>query len=448
MSLLKTALAGTALLTLLAACEKEVILPGERFGTRTPLEASIPTEANPNPTDPAALAPRAAAPIALPAAVANADWPMRAGNARHLSPHGTLSAAPQRIWSAPIGRGNDKRNRITAAPVVAGGRVFTLDAQAGLQATGLNGAPLWTADLTPPGDRASEISGGGLGYGAGRLFVATGYGDLVAVDPATGAVQWRQRLGAAVTGAPAIEGDTVYLVARDGSGWAVDVADGKVRWTLPGTAGAIGMVGSAAPAVTDGAVLFPTPAGELIAASRSGGLEQWRAMIVGQRLGRSYAGITELTGDPVVAGGTVYAGNAGGRSYAVDLATGQTLWSAAEGALAPVLPVGGSVFLVNDQAQLVRLDAGSGATLWAVDMPYFGDVKPKKRKAITAHYGPVLAGGRIAVASGDGLLRLFSAVDGTLVASAPIPGGAATQPALAGGMLFVVGGDGQLHAFR
>lgn len=448
MSLLKSALAGTALLALLAACEKEVILPGERFGTRTPLEASLPTEGNPSPSDPSAQVIRTAAPIALSGAVANADWPLRAGNARHLPPHGSLSAAPQLLWSAAIGEGNSKRNRISAAPVVADGRIFTLDAQAGLQATAMNGAPLWTADLTPPGDRASEISGGGLGYGAGRLFVATGYGELIAVDPASGAVQWRQRLGAAVTGAPSVEGDSVYVVGRDGSGWAVNVADGKMRWMVPGAAGAIGMIGASAPAVADGAVLFPIPSGELVAASRASGLEQWRARVVGQRLGRAYAGITELTGDPVIAGGTVYAGNAAGRSYALSLATGETLWTAPEGALGPMLPVGGSVFLVNDQAQLVRLDATSGAPVWAVDMPYFDTDMPKKRKAVTAHFGPVLVGGRIAVVSGDGLLRLFSAVDGTLVGSAEIPGGAATLPALAGGMLFVVGGNGQLHAFR
>ncbi|MFD1808824.1 PQQ-binding-like beta-propeller repeat protein [Gemmobacter lanyuensis] len=87
---------------------------------------------------------------------------------------------------------------------------------------------------------------------------------------------------------------------------------------------------------------------------------------------------------------------------------------------------------MNDQAQLVRLDAASGAVIWRADMPYFDTAKAKKQKSITAHYGPVLAGGRIAVASGDGLLRFFSPLDGAMVATAPIPGGAATQPALAG----------------
>jgi len=447
-SLSKSAVPLLALsLALLAACEREVILPGARFETRTPLDASVPTAENPAPVDTSAQ-PNKAQPIALPAAVANADWPQRGGNVQHLAPHGALSSAPQLLWSAPVGQGNSKRNRISAAPVVAGGRIFTLDAQAGLAATSMAGGRLWATDLTPPGDAPSDVSGGGLAFGAGRLFVATGYGELVAVDPASGAVVWRQRLGASVTGAPAVDGDVVYVVGRDGSGWAVAAADGKVRWQVPGADGAIGLMGAAAPAVAGGSVLLPTAAGELISVYRDGGLERWRASIAGNRLGRAYAGITDVSGDPVVAGGTVYVGNAAGRSYALSLDTGEPLWSAPEGALGPMQVAGGSVFLVDDESQLVRLDAATGARIWRVAMPYFTAEKAKKHKAITPHYGPVLAGGRVAVASGDGLLRLFSATDGALVATAKIPGGAAAQPALAGGMLIVLGGDGEVHAFR
>jgi hypothetical protein len=35
-------------------------------------------------------------------------------------------------------------------------------------------------------------------------------------------------------------------------------------------------------------------------------------------------------------------------------------------------------------------------------MPYFTAEKVKKRKGIYAHYGPVLAGGRVMVVSSDG----------------------------------------------
>ena len=61
---------------------------------------------------------------------------------------------------------------------------------------------------------------------------------------------------------------------------------------------------------------------------------------------------------------------------------------------------------------------------------------------------PILAGGRLWVASGDGLLRAFSPVNGALLAEVPLPGGAAAPPAVAGGVMYVVSGDGKLLAFQ
>ena len=64
------------------------------------------------------------------------------------------------------------------------------------------------------------------------------------------------------------------------------------------------------------------------------------------------------------------------------------------------------------------------------------------------YYGPVLAGGRLWVASADGWLRAFSPVDGSLLASIELPGGAAAAPAVAGGVLYVTTREGQLLAFQ
>lgn len=445
---LKIAVSGMALLALLAGCERELILPGERFDVRTPLEASVAVEGESAPTDPAQAVENQSVPIALPAPVNNANWTHRGGNIRHNSQNGVLSAAPTRVWTANIGSGNTRKHRIATAPIVADGRVFTLDAAAGLRATSTAGGALWSADLTPATDRAGEGSGGGLGYGDGRLFVATGYGELVAVDPATGAIAWRQELGAPVTGAPSVDGGVVYVVGRDSSAWAVNAATGKVQWQLPGTPSVAGVVGSSGPAITDRAVLLPFANGDLVAALKLGGIKAWGTSIVGARLGRGYGNVSDITGDPVVAGEVTYVGNASGKTYAISTSSGEAIWMAPEGAMGPVVPVGGSVFLVNDEAQLVRLDAATGEKIWAVEMPYFTKDKAKKRKAIYPHFGPVLAGGRLVVAGGDGTLRLFSPTDGALVGSVDIPGGAATQPALAGGTLYVVSGKGQLHAFR
>lgn len=441
-------ISGLAMMAVLAGCERELILQGERFPVRADLEASVPVEGEPAPVAPPDRPENRVEPIALPAAQANAAWTHRGGGADHAQPHGALSAAPARVWSVAIGSGNSRKNRISAAPVVADGRVFTMDSAAVVQATSTGGAVIWQADLTAEFDRGGGASGGGLATAGGRVYATTAYGELVALDAATGAVVWRQRLDSPVTGAPAVADGIVYAAGRDGSGWAVAADTGRVKWTVPGAVGATGVLGAAGPSVGANLVLFPFANGSITAALKVSGVQVWQAPVTGQRVGRAYGGLTDITGDAVILGDVTYAGTASGRTAAFDTSSGERIWTAVEGALNPPLVVGGSVFLVNDENRLVRLDAATGEPVWAIDMPYFTKDKPKRRKAIIPHFGPVLAGGRLAVVSGDGQLRLFNPADGALVGGAEIPGGAASAPALAGGTLYVVGANGQLHAFR
>ncbi|WP_374430390.1 PQQ-binding-like beta-propeller repeat protein [Tabrizicola sp.] len=439
---------GMGVLALLAACgQREVILSGERFPVRADLEASIPVEGQPAPTAPAAPENQSVA-ISL-GAQTGGDWTHRGGNARHLMPHAALSATPQRVWSANIGQGSSRKNRIAAAPIVADGRVFTMDAGTTVTATSTGGGSLWSTDLTASFDKGGGQSSGGLAAAGGRLYATTGYGELVALDAASGAVVWRQRVDAPISGAPATDGNAVYVSGRDGSAWAVDAASGKVIWQVVGTPGKTAYVGTAAPTIGDRAVIFPSSAGDLMAVLKiGGGTKVWQASLAGKRLGRAYALTSDVTGDAVIAGKTLFAGSGSGRTVAMSASSGERIWSAGEGALGPVAVAGGSLFLVNDEAKLVRLNAETGETIWAVDMPYFTNDKIKRRKGIYAHYGPVLAGGRVMVVSSDGLLRAFDPTNGSLTYTAEIPGGAAAQPAVAGGTLYVVGGNGQLHAFR
>lgn len=195
-------------------------------------------------------------------------------------------------------------------------------------------------------------------------------------------------------------------------------------------------------------MIFPFAAGVMVAADLADGTPRWQAAITGNRLGRAYANSGDITGDPVVSGGTVFVGTEAGRLGAFRAESGQRFWTAEEGAMNPPLVVGGSVFAVNDQGRLVRLEAETGARIWAVDLPGFTNDRPRKQAEIHTHFGPVLAGGRLVTVSSDGLLRQFDPASGAVVGQVALPGGAASGPALAGGMLFVVTGKGQLLAFR
>jgi outer membrane protein assembly factor BamB len=431
-----------ALVAALSACsEKEVILEGVRQDPRT---AQIGAEA-----DPAALAPApvVAQPISLPAARANADWTHRGGTVTHEIGNVALGASLAPLWAANIGQGAGRKHRITADPVVSGGRIFTLDSRALVTATGTNGATLWQADLTPVSDRSDDASGGGLAVGEGLIFVATGFGELVALDPASGAVAWRQKFDSAAGGAPAVSDGHVFVTTRDGSAWSVRARDGRVEWTLPGTPSS-GVTGGSSPAVDGRQVIFPFATGLLVAADKQNAQTLWTAFVSGERQGRAYATIRDVTGDPVITGGAVYAATSSGRIVAVNADTGARLWSAGEGAVSAPLVAGGSVFVVNDEDQLVRLDAGSGAVIWRIDLPYYLKDRLARRKTIHAYHGPILAGGRLVVTSSAGAVQSFDPASGQLVASAVVPGGAASGPAVAGGVLYVVSANGQLLAFR
>ncbi len=430
--------AGVLALSVLAGCNRERPLPGERLDLRAPLNGEVVEDA------PATVA----APFAAPPTVVTQSWTHRAGSVTHNVAHPAFSANPQLLWSARIGAGDSRRHRITADPVVADGRIFTMDSRATVTAVSTAGAVLWSRDLTPDSEREGESTSGGLATDGARVYATSGFGRLTALDAATGAELWTQRLGAAATSAPTVSDGVVYAVGLDSRGWAINAETGRVIWEVAGTPSPAGILAGASPAVTDRLVLLPFTSGELVAVLKLSGLRVWTAPLTGQRAGRVYARINDVSGDPVIVGDKIHTGTPAGRSMQLDLASGERIWTAPEGAMSPTWVSGNSVFQISDQNELLRLDAATGKRVWGVQLPYFTNERVRRRRAIYDHYGPVLAGGRIVVLSGDGEMRLFNPDTGGALGSVPIPGGAASLPAIVGGTMYLVSGSGQLHAFR
>ncbi len=438
MGLIRNCFAGSLAITILISCgSQDVILPGERLDIRGSGSGANISSANNS------------VQINLSRPVNLSSWTHRAGNANHRIQHASFTTAPVQVWSADIGAGNDKRHRITADPVAANGLIYTLDSRARVVATAITGQSQWMRDLTPAGENTDDASGGGLAIVGGQLFVTTGFGNLMALDATTGVTIWQQRLGSPATGAPTVRSGLVYLVTRDSRGWAIDTSDGRVRWQLNSPPSVSGVVGGAAPAVSDSLVIFPFGSAQLAAAFPNGGFQVWRSSVAGSRPGKAYAQLSDVSADPVIRGKVIYAGNPSGRTVAIDADSGETIWRANEGATGPVWVEGGSVFLVSDRAELIRLKAGNGTRIWGTQLPNLVPARNTRRERdVYAHYGPVLAGGRLWVASGDGVLRAFNPVDGQLVYNTEISGGAATRPIVVQGVMYLVNGDGELLAFR
>lgn len=427
----------------LSGCNtKQEVLAGERVNVRDVLQEQG--------TDGAALTETGSRAISLPAAQSNTSWSQSPVSPHVRTSHAALASTLSPLWSVDIGAGDSRRKRLNATPVMGDGRIYVMDAEHVVRAVSTSGTVLWSRDLTPLREKSHEGQGGGLAFAEGKLFVTSGFGVMVALDPASGNEIWNQRLGGTASGAPTIRDGVAYVVAGDQVAWAIEADSGRMRWQIEGNGDVNNLAGPGAPAVDDKYVVFSYGNSSIQAAFRKGGFRVWNADILGRRNGISLTTVDGITGVPTIVGDTVYAANHSGRMVALSLYDGARMWTAQQGALGPVWAAGGSLFFVSDQNKLVRLDAATGEEIWLKDLPgWVARRNPnKKRDRSYANLGPILAGGRLIVAGSDGQIRSFAPEDGSLVSSVEIKGGATTRPIVAGNTLYVVSGDGVLHAYR
>lgn len=427
---------GTLVLALgaLAACgTSDKTLTGQRYaiGSGDPVAAQVNRTAS----------------IRLPRAISNAEWTDINGSAQHSFGHPMLSNTPTLRWSTDIGKGVSRNTRITSGPVAGGGLLYTLDGSSTITALSADGAVAWSVDVTPSGEKSVDGSGGGLSYANGVIYAGTGFGELLAIDAASGHVLWRRTFEAAIRSTPTSDGRTVFVVTRADVAYAVNAKDGSLDWMQRGAVSSTGgLEGGASPAVSGRQVVVPFSSGEVLMVRSNSGELRWKSELANARAATSLAFNGDISGDPVIDGNSVYVSNLAGETAKFNLTSGARSWTLGVGASDAVWPVGGSVFLVSDQAQLMRVNASNGSTIWSQQLPQFR--KPEKRKDMIRQYGPVLAGGLMWVAGRDGQLRGFEPEGGQLVSSVKIPGGAAAAPIVVGGVMYILSQDGELHAFQ
>src|SRR3954453_21160531 len=97
----------------------------------------------------------AALPMNLPPAVANSDWTQPGGNASKAMGQLALGTALGNAFTVNAGRGSSLTARLASAPIVAGGRVYTIDTLGTVRAfNAQTGAQVWAAQT--PSEKGNE----------------------------------------------------------------------------------------------------------------------------------------------------------------------------------------------------------------------------------------------------------------------------------------------------
>lgn len=163
----------------------------------------------------------------------------------------------------------------------------------------------WVAHLNEP-----TFPGAQPVIADGKVFIGTGWGNVIALDRNTGEEAWRVKTGAPVMGSPAVADGLVYVGSMDRHCYALKTADGEEVWTFETPAGI-----SVAPVVADGKVFIAGRDGMARALKGDSGEQLWSLPVGGQ-----------VMATPAWHKGVLYVGGGDNCVYAIDAASGELKW--------------------------------------------------------------------------------------------------------------------------
>ncbi len=386
-----------------------------------------------------------------------ADWPQWRGPDRtgHV-PKGEivpdkLPVEPSVDWRTKVGDG-------LASPVVAGGKVFYLDNQAGKEtvhaAEADSGKPIWSVTLdeafkdsqSTPGPRCTPLIDGG------RVYAQSCRGELQCLDASDGKRLWRvnyvtnfgavfigekgQAAGAArhgYNGSPLIDGDRLITLAGGTNGAGVvclDKASGKVIWKSQNDGAAYAPPILASVAGRRQAIAFTVDG--LIGLDPKDGDLLWRVPLK-TTFGRHVT-------TPVVSDDTVMVSSHEFGLIGVHVATSgnglaaRTIWTNKEAAINFASPgvAGEYLYGLGPDRNLVCVNAGTGKLAWSQEGLF-------PSPAGKAHAGFVIMGRNVLVLTDSGQLVLFGTNPEQYreMGRAQIAGANWCNPAYANGRLYL-----------
>jgi len=387
------------------------------------------------------------APVTLPTAYTNPVWPQQGAYPTHALQHTRADGELNVLWRQTFGEGSSNDRRLNAAPVMADGRLFMIDARGEVSSIDAeSGARQWSTRLEGPSERDRLAFGGGLAFDSGRIYVHAGYNYFVALDAANGREIWRTSTLVPFHGAPTIADGRVFVASDDNEMLALDAEDGTVLWTYQGIVETARLITSPSPAVMGDVVVAPFASGELVALRVQNGNPIWSDSLTRSNNMTALSEINDVAGSPVIVDNTVYAMSHSGALVAISLRSGERQWNQPAGGLHTPSVAGDFLFIVTNEAQVVCLNRHTGEVNWIRQLALFEDVRERRNRIAWA--GPILASGRVFLASSHGEGVLLNAYDGSIVREYELRDDVYVAPIVANETIYIVTDEARVIALR
>lgn len=358
---------------------------------------------------------------------------------------------PTLLWRETVGEGVDDHFS-TLRPVFIDNKLIVADRVGEVAALEPEtGKRIWSQDFSvikETGMLGGLLSSGepakigGIGAGAGKLFVGTENGVVFALNLDNGEIVWQTSVKGEVLAAPAYAEGYVVVNTAGGILFALNANDGELRWTSESDVPPLTLRGIPSPIAANGGVLTGTATGKVQANIIESGIVAWETAITAPSGSTELERLVDVDATPLLYAGTLYTLSYNGTLAAVELRTGRVVWKREYAGYRRISLASNRLFVVDSTSNVYALDRRNGVELWSQ-----GGLK---MRVLT---GAEPVGDYLVVGDKWGLLHWLDQEDGSMLARYDLGGddddeGIFSEPLNIGSAFVAVTRSGEVAAFK
>ncbi len=355
----------------------------------------------------------------------------------------------ERNWKAKIGEGLG-RKYLKLSPLVLADKVYVADGYGLIAALDrFSGKNVWSTQFASLDegffaklnfyDRTdTSFVSGGVGAGAGYVFVGTTAGEVLAISADSGTVAWTADVGSEVLSRPTAGDGLIFVQTIDGRLLALEDESGEIRWSFDHQVPILTLRGTSAP-MFEGGVVYSGYANGMVTALRADtGEPIWEHRVMLPEGRSELDRMVDVDSTPLISGAILYAAAYQGRVKALRRSDGTMLW---EKEFSSYLDLGegyGQIYVVDDTDSIIAIDKQSAEVAWTQE--------GLARRSLSS---PIAFSNYLAVGDSEGYLHILAQSDGRFLGRRKLDGkGLRSNMVVADGVLYVLGNSGSLHALE